>query len=339
MRTTSLLLALTGGLAGASPVEGQAVLSLPGKTVEVIGLQRWTIQMMQDSIAKYAPGESLASHACAAVLRYKLGFAEASSTTYLGWTRGDTTPRIVVAVVEPQDSARIRHRSMPMDSTAPFSPWVTAVALVAKSPGVVEAAVSSYLKWRLDSVGTAVPGYARRDSTSVRAYWHFLADHARPSDFADARRILLGDRDYRNRTVAASILANFVDRDSSWYALVEAVRESDGLVKVVSGVVLSTASRDAKRPVDWTPAAPSLHSILDGTSLFQLPVVIDALLATGVDRRLAHSLLGRGGRMLLSFMEAQHPAPRGSAHRLLVALAGQDLGDDVGKWRSWIDGL
>ncbi|HEY8176041.1 MAG TPA: hypothetical protein VIF32_10130, partial [Gemmatimonadaceae bacterium] len=86
---------------------GQAILNLPGKkSVEVIGLERWTIAMIQDSMAKYAPGESLASHACAAVLRYKLGFADASATNYLFVTPADTTEQMLVAVVEPQDSAR-----------------------------------------------------------------------------------------------------------------------------------------------------------------------------------------------------------------------------------------
>jgi len=46
--------------------------------VEVIGLQRWTRRMIDDSLAKYAPGVSLATHACAAVLENTLGFPAVS---------------------------------------------------------------------------------------------------------------------------------------------------------------------------------------------------------------------------------------------------------------------
>jgi hypothetical protein len=317
----------------------QTVLIVPGKTVEVLGLHRWSLQMLQDSMSKYAPGESLASHACAAVLRYKLGFAEASSTTYVGFVRGDTIPHVVVAVVEPQDSSRVRHRVVPMDSTTPYAPWAPAVEIAAKAPRVVEAALTSYFQWRRDSAHTNVPAFARRDSAQVLWYWRFLAAHRAASDFAQARRMLLSDADYRNRTVAASLLVNFLDRDSTWYAAIDAIREVDGQVKTMGDVLLRVATKEAARPIDWVPADTSLRAILDGTSLFQLPVVIDALLATGVGPQLASPLLKNGGRALLSFVGAQHPAPRGAARRLLIALAGRDLGDDANVWKQWINSL
>lgn len=56
-----------------------SVLHVQGKTVEVVGLNRWTPAMIQDSMSLYAPGQSLLSHGCAAVLRYKLHFAQALS--------------------------------------------------------------------------------------------------------------------------------------------------------------------------------------------------------------------------------------------------------------------
>jgi hypothetical protein len=155
----------------------------------------------------------------------------------------------------------------------------------------------------------------------------------------DARRILLSDRDYRNRTVAASILVNFLSHDSTWYAVVDAIREEDGQVRTMAGTLLRVAQTGGARPVDWTPATASLHAVLNGTSLFLLPSVIDALLATSVSPQLARPLLKGGGRALLSFIRAQHPAPRGQAHRLLAALAGRDLGESAEAWERWISTL
>ena len=76
----------TANRAGA---QSSPLLTLPdGGTVEMLGLRRWTIGMLQDSLAKYAPADSLQSHACAATLRYTLHFADAASTT---WPKGRST--------------------------------------------------------------------------------------------------------------------------------------------------------------------------------------------------------------------------------------------------------
>ena len=92
-----------------------AILETPAARLELIGLKRWTLGMIQDSLARYAPGESLASHACAAILRQKLGFADAAAQ-YYSPSPGSTKGYWAVPVVEPQDSARVRYRELPRDS-------------------------------------------------------------------------------------------------------------------------------------------------------------------------------------------------------------------------------
>jgi hypothetical protein len=317
----------------------QAILTMPGKSVEVIGLKRWTIPMIQDSMAKYAPGESLASHACAAVLRYKLGFADASAITYemyVGSIRSDTTEQTVVTVVEPQDSARVHYRYVPLDTTGPYRPWRWAVDVVGSRPGVVQVALVSYRRWRKDSTHNTLPTWARPDSVAILAYWRFMASHARQADYRTASQVLLHDRNYRNRVVAVSILANFVDRDATLHTLVEAVLEADGMVKSMAATVLERVTNEAPRPVDWRPAHSGLHAILDGTSLFQFPTTMRLLLATGADTTLAKPLLANGGEMVLAYLGAHHALSRETAHKLLIALAGRDLGEDVIAWRQWI---
>ena len=92
-----------------------AILETPAARLELIGLKRWTLGMIQDPLARYAPGESLASHACAAILRQKLGFADAAAQ-YYSPSPGSTKGYWAVPVVEPQDSARVRYRELPRDS-------------------------------------------------------------------------------------------------------------------------------------------------------------------------------------------------------------------------------
>ena len=76
---TLLMTAGTHRLRSQSP----AVLTLPdGRVIEVLGLRRWSLAMLQDSLSRYSPGDSLQTHSCAAVLRYTLRFADAAATTY-----------------------------------------------------------------------------------------------------------------------------------------------------------------------------------------------------------------------------------------------------------------
>lgn len=322
----------------AAAASAQGVITLPGKTVEVLGLNRWTVRMIQDSMNKYSPGDSITSHACAAVLRYKLGFADALSMTFRGFG-GDTLQHVVVAVVEPQDSARVHHRMMPADTNAAYEPWRAAVeAAWAGAPNVPQIAMRAYPMWRRDSSSTLVPAFAKPDSAAVVLLWRFMANHASEPDYAIARAILQNNPDIRNRIVAVLVLSNFLDRDSTFYALVETVREQDGMAKMMAASLLQSAASQSRRRIDWRPTAASLHDILDGTSVFEIMPVMDALSATGADSTLAPLVLKGGGRMVLTFAAAQHSAPRDSARRLLTALAGRDLGD-VAAWRHWVESL
>ena len=51
---------------------------------------------------------------------------------------------------------------------------------------------------------------------------------------------------------------------------------------------------------------------------------------------LAVPLLRDGGEMLLAFAAAENADLRNSAHRLLVALRGKDLGHDSNAWANWV---
>src|SRR5438132_7589526 len=127
------------------PVLGRAQraerIVLPsGGTIEVLGLRQWTIPMIQDSLAKYSPGDSLQSHACAAILRYKLHFADASATEI--FSRGDAPPVVVVAVREPQDSALVRYRAVSRDTTLGRSDWAFANRALASRPDLFQDAAA-----------------------------------------------------------------------------------------------------------------------------------------------------------------------------------------------------
>lgn len=314
------------------PLAAQSVLKVGDSSVEVVGLRRWTVEMIQDSLVRYSPRVSLQSHACAAALRYTLGFADAGSDRY-----DDGGPGyVVVSVVEPQDSARVRHRNMPQDTTTVRREWAEAADVARRWPGFFQVAVLEYAAERPGKEPRFPPG---ADSALVHRVWRFLRNHRSPRDFVQAADAISRDSSLYNRVVAAAILANFTDRDSAWWLLVDALRETDGPVRIIAATVLASAAWAQPRNVDWGPAAPAIHAILNGTAVFELRNVMNWLPTMGADSRWSADFLAGGGEMVLSYLQAEHPPTRESAHRFLVAMRGADLGPEVEPWRAWIASL
>ena len=106
MRKPAILVVSLGALLGCSrtqlpPTPQAASLKTEDAEIEIIGLREWTLEMVQDSLAKYAPEDGLATHACAAALRTKLGFADASVS--ISFSRPGMR-RVDIAVVEPVEN-------------------------------------------------------------------------------------------------------------------------------------------------------------------------------------------------------------------------------------------
>jgi xanthine/CO dehydrogenase XdhC/CoxF family maturation factor len=323
-------------VAFASPrAASQQVLALPDRTVEFIGLRSWTMAMVQDSLAVYAPGDSIHTHTCAAALRYRLGFAEAASVVYLDGGR----PYVLVSVVEPQDSARVRHRDLPRDTTSFREPWSEAVAVIRMRPDLFQIAVDGYAP-DFAVRGLQPPPHLGQDSAQVLRVWGFLATRRSQADYQAAAAVLTGSApSLYDRMVAAAILANFADRDSTWWVLVDALRESDGPVKAIAGTVLAASASREPRAVHWRPAAPTIHALLNGTGLFEFRRVLEWLPRMGAGPEYSREFLAGGGEMVLAYLAAEHGPSRDLAHRFLVAMRGEDCGDGADCWRDWISSL
>lgn len=305
-----------------------------GRVVEVIGLKRWTIAMIQDSLARYSPGDSLQSRACAAILRYKLHFADAAATVLID---GPTQPRVVVTVREPQDSARVQYRELPLDTARGRADWAPASDLLRRAPGLFEMAARGLF---LGGPRNPRPRFRNStDSIAAASVADFLRVRTSNQDRRDALAALDASSKLYDRIVAALILANFTDSDDTWYALVDALRESDGATKDYATIVLQTAATRTHRAIDWRPQYAAIHAILDGTSLFALPDFMDVLRQTGVGPADAAPLLKGGAEILLAYLQSDTPYLAYRSHELLVKLHGSDLGMNVEPWREWIDGL
>jgi hypothetical protein len=284
--------------------------------------------MIQDSLARYSPEDSLQTHACAAALRYKLGFADAAAITLR--MQPGTPDVIFVDVREPQDSGRVRYREMPMDTVSPRAEWRLATQVLGASPRSFRAGV----------VGFHTNRRAPPADTLAGVVAEFLASRTSASDFDTALHVLASAPNYRDRAVAALILTNFPGEPATWSALLDGMRESDGIVKSWAAEALRVVAASGQRAPAWAVLSPAIHDILDGTSLFLLDGLIEVLLQRDdIGPHLAAPFLARGGEMLVNFAANPQPARSAPARALLVKLRGADLGPDPGLWRDWIAGL
>jgi len=314
----------------------------PGQTVEVIGLRRWSLQMIDDSLAKYAPGESLVSHACIVNLRYKLGFADANiirfDTTRIYDADTTSSGTMILLVREPQDSARVHPVGGAEDDIARREEW-RAVTNVFHSD--LELFLSFYRSYLREDVRvTTRKGRAARDSLDWAVMTQMLAREHTDTGYAKALRVLVESPSNPDRSVAVLILSRYSDRDEAWRALLmAAVADPQWLDAGIAQEAMQIMSARHPRHVDWAPVAPIIRNVLDGTALAALTPVIDVLLRTGVDQRSAAPLLSHGGELLTALLEVSSGEVVKPAHELLVKLRGEDLGTTPTPWRKWIGTL
>jgi hypothetical protein len=317
-------------------VTAQTLLENSELRLELIGLKRWTVPMIEDSLRRYAPRDALLSHACAAVLREKLKFADASAMYYTSTIDGKQEKTYVaVTIVEPQDSGLIRYRGPFQDSLPARRAWAPIRAVFEKHNIAFQTALQ-----RPDFLSSDAP-LSKSDSALAPAlpFRRYLRAHRAPRDRQLAMAALASDGNSENRVAAAALLANFSNSDSTWWALTDALRDPMGAVSATAGEVLSALTRGAPRRVNWAPATPALRAILDGTNLFAHNQLMEVLAATQIDSALARPLLKDGGYLVLAKLGSQGRAERQAAHRFLVQIAGRDLGDAPGAWQEWIGGL
>jgi hypothetical protein len=345
IRRTALRILALGALVALGAIQpASAQTAYDGKhaRVEVLGLHRWTLRMLQDSVANYVPGASLESAACMMILRDSLHFADALVNNVDMSSRSDEGPKqyLIIKVVEPADRARVSWARAPGNAFSSLRPDYAHVLLpVTDSTGGVwmgrlEYPLQFYARDSADRARVLADPRARTDAQRLFA---FLDAHRSEGDRSMAMQVLRTDGFAYNRAVAAMVLVNFADRDSTWWALTDALRDPHEAVRTAAATVLANV---APHRIDWRPAAPTLARLLGGTNLPAMGTVFRMLVSTQVDPSLAKPLLRGDGAWLLAHLRAEYPGAKAEAHALLVQLAGgKDLGWSDAAWRRWIRAL
>ncbi|HVS60532.1 MAG TPA: hypothetical protein VHE82_07560 [Gemmatimonadaceae bacterium] len=308
----------------------QEVLETPNARVEVLGLKRWTVPMIQDSLARYAPQDSLTSHACAAVLRMKLKFADAAAS-YFG-RDGAGRELIVVAVVEPQDSALVRYRTPGPDSLPDIAQYAAAIAVFRNHNQDFQHFIQDSAFLVAHSAPRATD--ARRNLLEpVRRL--LLSEHGVDGQ-RRATQVLARDRNPYNRVMALLVLSGFPKTNTTWLTLADELRDPHGMVSGTASQLITTLARYSPRIVDWSSALDGLEAVMAGTNLFAQAPLIEVLTRTKVAPGLARPLLLAGAPLLLARLRASPQAGRDLARALLEQLSGEHYGQDLAAWTQWV---
>lgn len=248
----------------------------------------------------------------------------------------------------------MRRRVFPLDSEPDRPEWHDALApfTVADAAGDGDlewplftnslGAYGAYAAGAVDSARRAIVGAASPDA--AERLWRWLGERNGEADRRLAVTTLAHDRNAHNRLVAAAILANFPDRDSTWWALTDAIMDPIDPVTAAAAASLTIMAVRHPHGVDWRPLAPRLNHLLAGANPWELATVMRTLAQTQVDPALAGALLvagppGDARQMILDCLASNAKELRDPAHALLSQLHGVDLGTDPAAWAVWLKGL
>lgn len=305
MKSIFLCFLFAGFLYNTS-VYGQVVDTERGK-VEFIGLEKWNVDELVDTLRAISPNRTL--HACAVDLRRKLGFPDASAIGYYDENKNIYT---VITVVEDQYRDKIEYLNVPSDTLLPVKDWKLALNISQKDPQSFNWAVQSYgnvLQENKEETSKNIPGWVNKEN--VVLVWNFLLEHQSVKDKELAYWILKSDGNYKNRMIAAAILANFTDSDFTWWMLIDEMRFPDARASNVAQAVVNTTLETNPRAVNWKPALHSLKHLLEGTNLFAYNTVLELLAQTGINEELATQLLTeRASQLLQAYLESNFQTVR-----------------------------
>lgn len=326
----------------ALPASAQIVETEDG-LVQIEGLVRRTPQDLERLIQEKSPGTNLSSGACAAVLEYELGFPDAAVIRQRGTMVGlpdslQGPPITLLLLVEPEDAERVRYLPAPPDSMDPVPEWVEQYERYPM--GGLSYAILTHVR-RAGGRSVVLPeGMPDTMRVLMDRGVEFLKAHDSEEDRVLALEVLRSDRNWINRSIAAAVLTSFPEEDSTWWALTEVIRgigprDYSGTEGIMAIQALGVAHA---RPVDWSPAAENLRAILDGTNLFAVAPLMQALTMTKISPDLADEVLG-DGRYILAYMRSPNASVRLQAQQFLRQISGLDYGDDLERWEGWVASL
>ena len=320
-----LLLAVT-----ALPGDGQ-VIPGPNGPVEFIGLQKWDAQELFDAIQELDPDRPF--HACAAVMKQDLGFADAAAFLFVTSLSADSKRYTVVVGVE--DGTRVRYSPTGSETVVLPETWENLKAVASKDMGTLDSAARS--PGGPTDNARKLAEFLGADTETLDEVWDLVGRAVSEGDRRLAHEVLARDSASSARAVATLVLGNFIDDETSWHALVGSLIDPHARVVAVAQRMLETLIAQDPDPVGWSEARATLLALFGGTNPFAFNDVLEVLVATDVDPEFGRQLVRESPDLLLAHVGAERERTREPTLAFLRAVSGEDYGADVEAWRAWVN--
>ena len=251
----SLSLVLSFGFAISQVVETH------GESVEFVGLKQWTIEQIRDSLRRVAPEEELGQ--CAIPLKYKLHFPEVS----VEWAThpSDKNKRYtIVTVIEPQNSMYVNRQTCYSSPYSLIQEWREFKDRYSRNR--YERMLALRYQF-LDSI------QARAEVEKMGAdagIFSAIVNSLSHLTVQVSKMVRLVTESYEpdTRQIAIMALGTHPENDSSWYALIRALRDISDVNATFAGIALTSFADNSHRAIDWKPVYADLESLFNGTNLF-----------------------------------------------------------------------
>lgn len=246
------------------PSIAQNVVQEDGTTIEFVGLKKWTVKQLQDSVRKHDPKGKLGF--CAATLQSNLGFCDASVI----WFAKDS---LIITVVEPQDSAFVR-RNLNFTELLflPTSLYELQRKYAYKFSERSLVIAGQYLSD--DSLRTLLAEhnksshpFARVDSTTFWEMRTILKNHNVSA--TRLAKIVTSSFDPTARGIAAMAMSQFADNDTCLAALIHALLDVAASTSILPAhECFNEILNHRTRPIVLKPIMADLQRLVNGTNLF-----------------------------------------------------------------------
>jgi hypothetical protein len=247
------------------PLSAQNIVQEDGTTIEFIGLKKWTMKQVQDSVRKHSPDGKLGF--CAATLKSDLKFCEASVMSFAK----DST---IITVIEPQDSIFVKRNAYFASNDAylprewdefqeAFAYKVFEKRLALETLTSTDDSAMSKMRVYIKEA----PSFVKFDTITFQNIRTALRTN--PVQVERLEKVIRYYWDAHSRGVAVLAMTRLPDNDTCLKSVLYAMNDVGASTTIVHAVeYLSHILKHRTRPIPLTSLYAELRPLANGANLF-----------------------------------------------------------------------
>lgn len=253
--------------------------------VEFIGLEKWTPQMILDSLTNCTDTtceiENVYKIYCNACLKRTLPFPSIHATSRF---KNNKKLFVSMSLVEPQYRNLIKYLDFPQKDFPNRNEWASLIKTCNIEDISFQIGVQLYRKlfYKKDNnyIDSSLSVLADEgfDTNSISKYWEIIKNHDKDKDFKNAIYTLENDSNFENRKAAICILLNFIENEQTYSTLFNLFRtHSTDKENDLTSLVFRSFLNSEIPQLDITLLEEALVPLLNGTNIQQFIPIMEFL--------------------------------------------------------------